>query len=112
MWLGYFGLYQVAEGGVAWTAPLWTGTAVLAGLVAGGIGLLTPAASDYSLPAPTQCGPSASCPVVLVPIGGPVLITPVSTATRPSPMSIGNRSIPRRAGPLLFPPTRLYSEPS
>ncbi len=41
MWLGYFGLYQVAEDGVAWTAPLWTGTAVLAGLVAGGIGLLS-----------------------------------------------------------------------
>jgi len=42
MWLAYFGLYQLAEGGVAWTAPLWTGTTALAGLVAGGIGLLSP----------------------------------------------------------------------
>lgn len=41
MWLTYFGLYQVAEGGVVWTAELWTGTVVLAGLLVGGIGLLS-----------------------------------------------------------------------
>lgn len=40
MWLSYFGLYQLAEGGVAWSAELWTGTTVLAGLIVGGIGLL------------------------------------------------------------------------
>jgi hypothetical protein len=40
MWLTYFGLYQLAEGGVVWTAELWTGTVVLAGLLVGGIGLL------------------------------------------------------------------------
>ncbi len=40
MWLTYFGLYQLAEGGVVWTAELWTGTVVLAGLLVSGIGLL------------------------------------------------------------------------
>lgn len=40
LWLAYFGLYQLAEGGVAWTAELWMGTTALAGLVAAGIGLL------------------------------------------------------------------------
>lgn len=40
MWLAYFGLYQLAEGGVAWTAELWMGTTVLAGMLTAGIGLL------------------------------------------------------------------------
>ena len=41
LWLSYFALYQVTEGGVAWTAELWTGAVFLAALVAAGIGLLT-----------------------------------------------------------------------
>ncbi len=41
LWLGYFGLYQIAEGGVVWTAPLWAGTTFLAGLVAAVLGVLS-----------------------------------------------------------------------
>lgn len=51
-WLAYFGLYQAAEGGVAWTASLSTGTTVLAGLVAGAIGFL--ARNDPYSPPSTQ----------------------------------------------------------
>ena len=41
MWLGYFALYQLTVGTVAWSAELWTGTIVLAGLVAAAISLAT-----------------------------------------------------------------------
>lgn len=41
LWLAYFGLYELAEGGVAWTAELWAGTTVLATMVAAALGLLT-----------------------------------------------------------------------
>ena len=40
LWTGYFGLSAAFEGGIAWTAELWTGTTVLAALVALAIGLL------------------------------------------------------------------------
>ena len=40
LWLTYFGLYAVAEGGVEWTAELWTGVVVLAALLAGAMGLV------------------------------------------------------------------------
>src|SRR6478735_12150505 len=63
---------------------------------------------------PTQCGPSASWPVVFVPIGGPrmILADAVSTVTDPSgATATGNRSRPRGAGPPFFSPTRLYCEP-
>ena len=39
LWTTYFAVYQVAEGGVAWAAELWTGTVFLAALVAAGVGL-------------------------------------------------------------------------
>ena len=38
-----------------------------------------------SPPPVMQCGPSASWPVVLVPIGGPGTTVPVSTVTSPLP---------------------------
>src|SRR3546814_1637018 len=41
LWLTYFGLYELAEGGVAWTAELWAGTTILTTMVAGALGLLT-----------------------------------------------------------------------
>lgn len=41
MWLGYFALYQLTVGSVAWSAELWSGTVLLAGLVAGATGLAT-----------------------------------------------------------------------
>src|SRR5206468_1657102 len=65
----------------------------------------------HPLPIETQCGPSASCPVVLVPIGGPRMMVPVSTLTLPPSILTGNRSRPRGAGPPFFSPTRLYFEP-
>ena len=59
-----------------------------------------------------QCGPSASWPVVFVPIGGPGTIVPVSTVTSPLPSTVtGKRSMPRGAGPAFFSPTWLYCEP-
>src|SRR5207302_9787673 len=58
-----------------------------------------------------QCGPSASWPVVFVPMGGPCSRLPVSMVTRPPDVSIGKRSRPRGAGPPFFSPTRLYFEP-
>lgn len=39
LWAAYFGLAAAFEGGVAWTAELWTGATVLAAVVACGIGL-------------------------------------------------------------------------
>lgn len=54
MWLAYFGLYQLAEGGVAWTAELWMGTTVLAGLLAAGIGLLVQPSTMAPALAPTR----------------------------------------------------------
>lgn len=41
MWLGYFALYQLTVGSVAWSAELWSGTVLLAGLVAGATSLAT-----------------------------------------------------------------------
>lgn len=43
MWLGYFALYQLTVGPVAWSAELWSGTVLLAGLVAGAASLATSA---------------------------------------------------------------------
>lgn len=40
LWLAYFAIYEVALGGVAWTAELWTGTVTLATLLAGAIGFI------------------------------------------------------------------------
>jgi len=37
LWLGYFGIYAVVEGGVAWSAELWSGTVVLSAVLAGAI---------------------------------------------------------------------------
>src|SRR5437588_782728 len=59
----------------------------------------------------TQFGPSASWPVVLVPIGGPWTTIPVLIVTWPPVTSAGKRSSPRGAGPPFFSPTRLYLEP-
>lgn len=39
-WTGYFALYQVTQGGVAWSAELTGGTTVLTVLVAAGVGLV------------------------------------------------------------------------
>ncbi|MGK2854740.1 MAG: hypothetical protein ACSLE3_11680 [Microbacteriaceae bacterium] len=47
LWLTYFGLYELAEGGVAWTAELWAGTTILATMVAGALGLLTAHLPSY-----------------------------------------------------------------
>lgn len=55
LWLAYFGVYQLSEGGVTWTAELWTGTTFLAGLVAIGVGLL----GALRTPAPVADGVSA-----------------------------------------------------
>src|ERR671918_3222099 len=67
----------------------------------------------YSEPPLTQWGPSASWPVVLVPIGGPWICpaVPVSTVRTPPSMVAAKRSMPRGAGPPFFSPTRLYCEP-
>lgn len=40
LWSTYFALAAAFEGGVAWTAELWTGTTVLAALMAAGLGLV------------------------------------------------------------------------
>ena len=59
-----------------------------------------------------QWGPSASWPVVLVPIGGPWTREPVSTMKLLPPSTwAAKRSMPRGAGPPRFSPTRLYCEP-
>src|SRR5947207_6229084 len=58
-----------------------------------------------------QWGPSASCPVVFVPMGGPSTTVPVSIVTFPPATLMGNRSSPRGAGPPFFSPTRLYCDP-
>jgi len=41
MWSGYFALYQLTVGSVAWSAELWSGTVLLAGLVAVATSLAT-----------------------------------------------------------------------
>ena len=41
LWVTYFAVYELTGGGVSWSAELWTGSVVLAGLVAGCVGLLT-----------------------------------------------------------------------
>lgn len=53
MWLGYFALYQVTVGSVAWSAELWSGTVLLAGLVAGATSLAT-SGTAVSLATATQ----------------------------------------------------------
>lgn len=63
MWLAYFGLYQIAEGGVAWTAELWTGTTVLAGLLVGGIGLLSQPPSGARFATTWEARRSVSVPL-------------------------------------------------
>lgn len=40
LWASYFAVYQVAEGGVAWTAELWSGVTVLSGLLGAAVGVL------------------------------------------------------------------------
>src|SRR6266571_7781592 len=62
-------------------------------------------------PPPTQCGPASSCPVVLVPRGGPVTILDVSTRIWSPCTMTGKRSSPRGAGPSLYSPAWLYLEP-
>lgn len=39
-WLGYFALYALHEGSVAWSAELWAGTTFLGALLAAAVGLL------------------------------------------------------------------------
>ncbi|MFP5327059.1 MAG: hypothetical protein ACLGHT_06220, partial [Acidimicrobiia bacterium] len=41
MWLGSFALYELTVGSVAWSAELWSGTVLLAGLVAAATSLAT-----------------------------------------------------------------------
>ena len=62
LWIAYFGLYQSTVDTVAWSAELWSGTIVLASLVAGAIGLLelpVPAHSRGARPA-TQRAPDGA----------------------------------------------------
>lgn len=40
LWITYFAVYEIAEGGVAWAAELWTGTVFLAALIATAVGLV------------------------------------------------------------------------
>lgn len=40
LWIAYFAIYEIAEGGVAWAAELWTGTVFLAALIAAAVGLV------------------------------------------------------------------------
>jgi hypothetical protein len=58
-----------------------------------------------------QWGPSASWPVVLVPMGGPGMTVPVSTVKLSPLTSMAKRSMPRGAGPPFFSPAWLYCEP-
>ena len=56
LWSAYFALAAAFEGGVAWTAELWTGTTVLAALVALGIGLLaSPPGFEDQRPLAEKC---------------------------------------------------------
>jgi len=50
LWTAYFGIYQVAEGGVGWTAELWTGSVFLSALLASAIGLLAPVPGEAAQP--------------------------------------------------------------
>lgn len=53
LWLAYFEIYEAVGPGVAWSAELWTGTAVVAGLIAIGVGLLRlapPLSEDVGAP--------------------------------------------------------------
>jgi len=63
LWLGYFAVYALDEGSVAWSAELWAGTVFLGALLAGGIGLLVtplPAVSDHDAARPSGRAPTAS----------------------------------------------------
>jgi hypothetical protein len=56
LWTAYFALSAAFEGGVAWTAELWTGTTVLAALIALAMGLLaSPPALDRQRPLAEKC---------------------------------------------------------
>src|SRR3546814_1563630 len=63
---------------------------------------------DQCDPPLMQFGPSASWPVVLVPMGGPWMMVPVSTERTPPETDMAKRSRPRGAGPPFFSPTWLY----
>lgn len=43
LWLGYFATYQLTEGGVRWSAEIWTGAVVLSALLAAAVGVLATA---------------------------------------------------------------------
>ena len=56
LWTAYFGLASAFEGGVAWTAELWTGTTALAALVSLAIGLLaSPPGVEPQRPVAEKC---------------------------------------------------------
>lgn len=48
LWILYFAIYEVAEGGVAWAAELWVGTVFLSALLAGAVGLVAHPPSSVS----------------------------------------------------------------
>src|SRR5581483_11708006 len=81
------------------------------GLLTGHAGLLRGEREQQVVEHQWQCGPSASWPVVLVPIAGPWNTVLVSMVTTPPSAVMANRSRPRGAGPPFFSPTRLYCEP-
>lgn len=57
LWTAYFAIYEVALGGVKWSAELWTGTVVLAALLAfavGFVGRRRPDSSPASAPTLTE----------------------------------------------------------
>lgn len=57
LWASYFAVYQLAEGGVAWTAELWTGVTVLSGLLGAAVGVL---ALPQPAEAPADTGAQAT----------------------------------------------------
>ena len=89
--------WDAGPGQVLWTAvPSADGTVLAGVIVADGYRAeLAPSGRPaarltqaVALPEPTQCGPSASWPVVFVPIGGPWMIKPVFTVNTPPATSI------------------------
>lgn len=59
LWLGYFALYNLGAGTVAWSAEVWTGSVFLSTLVAIGLSLLVvaqPAPAPSRSPAGTRSG--------------------------------------------------------
>lgn len=60
LWLGYFGIYRLLEGGIGWSAELWSGTIVLSAVLAASIAaaasvrtpaVQTPVLDDVAVPA-------------------------------------------------------------